>query len=103
MNSVIKSKFRELADLCVMRRVQRLILFGSAAGDNFDPATSDLDLLVEFQPMTPAQHADNYFGLMEDLRELFGIEIDLLDPGPIRNPYFKQAIEQTQVVLYGAA
>ena len=26
-----------------------------------------------------------------------------VDPGPIRNPYFRQAIEKTQVQLYVAA
>jgi predicted nucleotidyltransferase len=28
-------------------------LFGSALRDDFDPARSDLDLLVEFQPIAP--------------------------------------------------
>ena len=28
--------------------------------------------------------------------------VDLVEPGPIRNPYFRQVIEQTQVVLYEA-
>ena len=102
MNSIIEKKLEEMIALCEKRRVRRLALFGSAAGDSFDPATSDIDLLVEFHPMTPAQHADNYFGLMEDLEKLFGFEIDLLDPAPIQNPYFKQALEQTQVVLYGS-
>jgi len=103
MNPIIKSKLDEMIALCIKRRVRRIAVFGSAARGDFDPATSDLDLLVEFQQMTPAQHADNYFGLLEDLQKLFGIEIDLLDPAPIENPYFKQAIEQGQVVLYETA
>ena len=48
-------------------------------------------------------HADNYFGLQEDLERLFGVRIELVEPGPIRNPYFRQAIEKTQVLLYAAA
>jgi hypothetical protein len=51
----------------------------------------------------PAQHADNYFGLQEDLERLFGVPVELVEPGPIRNPYFRQAIEKTQVQLYVAA
>ncbi len=53
--------------------------------------------------MSPAEHARNYFGLQEDLQGLFGVPVDLVEPGPIRNPYFRQAIEQTQVVLFEAA
>lgn len=47
--------------------------------------------------------ADNYFGLIEDLQRLCGVHVDLVKPGPIRNPCFRQAIEQTQVMLYEAA
>jgi len=69
----------------------------------FDPATSDVDLLVEFEPMRPAEHADHYFGLQEDLEAALGRPVDLVEPGPIRNPYFKQAVEASKVLLFEAA
>jgi uncharacterized protein len=50
--------------------------------------------------LTPAEHAEAYFGLQEDLEQLFGAQVDLVEPDPIRNPYFLQAVEQTEVVLY---
>ncbi len=103
MNPIIQSKIAELAEICNKRRVRRLALFGSGTNDHFEPTSSDLDLLVEFKPMLPTQHADNYFSLMEDLQKLFGVQVDLVEPGPIRNPYFRQAIEQTQLVIYEAA
>ena len=103
MSPVVENKIGEVAGVCSRRGVRRLALFGSAAGDGFDPSRSDLDLLVEFQPMPPAQHAGAYFGLQEDLERLFGAPVDLVEPGPIRNPFFRQAIERTQVVLYEAA
>jgi predicted nucleotidyltransferase len=53
--------------------------------------------------MSPSQHADSYFGLIEDLEKLFGMPIDLVEPGSIANPFFRQVVEQTQVVLYEAA
>ena len=68
-----------------------LALFGSATREHFYPVTSDLDVLVEFQSMLPAPHADSYSGLMEDLQRLFGIPIDLVEPGSIRNPYVRQS------------
>ena len=102
MNAIVQEKLEDLVALCNNRGVRRLALFGSAASGRFDPASSDLDFLVEFQPVRPAQHADNYFGLQEDLERLFGVPVDLVEPGPNRNPYFRQAIEETQVQLYVA-
>jgi uncharacterized protein len=100
---LIEDKLDEIAQICRRRRVGRLALFGSAAGDRFDPASSDLDFLVEFQSLSPAQHADNYFGLQEDLERLLGLPVELVELGPIRNPYFRQTIEKTQVLVYVAA
>jgi predicted nucleotidyltransferase len=53
--------------------------------------------------MSPVQHADNYFGLMEDLQRIFGVPVDLVEMEPIRNPFFRQAVTRTQMVLYEAA
>lgn len=103
MNAIVQQKTGELETICKKRGVRRLALFGSAASGSFDPASSDLDFLVEFQPLSPTQHADYYFGLQEDLERLFGVSVELVEPGPIRNPYFRQAIEKTQVLVYAAA
>ena len=103
MKDIIQRKISELAEICNKHRVLRLALFGSATTDDFDPGSSDLDFIVEFQPMPPAEHADNYFGLQEDLEQLFGMPVDLVERGPIKNPYFLKAVEDTQVVLYVAA
>ena len=32
-----------------------------------------------------------------------GSDVDLLEPGPIRNPYLRETIEQTKLLLYEAA
>ncbi len=103
MNAIVQDKITELAQICSRRGVRRLALFGSAVTGPFDPGSSDLDFLVEFEPLSPAQQADSYFGLQEDLEQLFGRPVDLVEPGPIRNPYLRQAIEETQVLLYAAA
>lgn len=102
MNPILKPKADELQELCRRRNVLRLSLFGSATNSSFDIASSDLDFLVEFHPLNPAEHADSYFGLQQDLEQLFGCPIDLVEPKPIRNPYFRQAVEQSQVLVYAA-
>jgi len=83
--------------------VRRLGLFGSAVRDDFDPEHSDLDFLVQFEPMPPQRHADAYFGLLADLEALFGRRVDLVESAALRNPYRRREIEATQVLLHAAA
>ena len=103
MIAIIKNKINQLVDICGKYNVRRLALFGSAVSDRPISKTGDIDFLVEFQSMPPARHADNYFGLIEDLEKLFNLPVDLIEFGSIHNPYFREEIEETQVVLYNAA
>ncbi len=103
MNSILEQRVTELQEICRRRTVQRLSVFGSAAAGGFDPARSDLDFVVLFPALSPSQHADCYFGLQEDLEKLFGCSIDLIELAPLRNPYFRRAVEQTQELIYAAS
>jgi uncharacterized protein len=102
VNRIVEGRVQELREICHRRQVLRLSLFGSATGNSFDPASSDLDFLVQFATMSPSRHADCYFGLQEDLERLFGHPVDLVEPGPLRNPHFRQALEQSQELIYAA-
>jgi predicted nucleotidyltransferase len=92
----------ELRELCRRYHVRRLDVFGSATRGDFDPARSDLDFLVEFQPLQPGPYVDAFFGLKEGLEQLFGRSVDLVSAGSIRNPYFRQSVERTKALLYAA-
>ena len=102
MHPVVEAKRIELASLCKKHKVAKLSLFGSATGDRFDPAKSDIDILVEFDPIPTKEYADTYFGLAEDLERLFSRPIDLVEQKALRNPFLKQEIEETKVSLYDA-
>jgi hypothetical protein len=91
-----------LAALCRRFRVSRLELFGSAAGARFNAGRSDLDFLVDFLPLPPWEHSEAYFGLLEALQDLFQRSIDLVEVGAIRNPYFRESVDRTRVLLYAA-
>jgi len=103
MQNPIEHQRRELEALCERRGVERLALFGSALRDDFDPEKSDLDLSVDFSPMSPEMHAEAYFGLLEDLEELFERRVDLVEIGAVRNPYLRRSIEEGQETVYAAA
>ena len=103
MNPFITDRLAALAEICRRRAVRRLAVFGSATGESFDPSRSDVDVVVEFAPLSPTQKIDAYFGLVEDLESLFGVAVDIVDTAAMRNPYFRRSVMQSQVVVYEAA
>ncbi len=102
MHPILQEHEAQVQALCEKHRVHRLDVFGSATRDDFDPASSDIDFLVEFDDLSMKEHADSYFGLLFDLEDLFKRKIDLVEREPLRNPYFIQEIEETRVRFYAA-
>lgn len=102
MNPLIEQHLSALIDLCRRYDVKRLDLIGSALRSDFDSRFSDLDFVVEFNNLTIQNAADRYFGFMLDLGDLFNRTIDLVSYPAIRNPFFKQVVDQTRVNLYAA-
>lgn len=88
--------------LCRKYHVARLELFGSAATGQFDFAHSDIDFLIELKPLSPAERADAYFGMLAALQDLFQRDVDLVETAAVTNPYFKQTIDVDRTVLYAA-
>ena len=102
MTGVLEEKLHAVAEACVRHGVVRLDAFGSALRDDFKPGESDLDLLVEFGPMEPYARVEAYFGLLEELGTLLGVEIDLVMAGAVRNRYIARDIARTKRTLYAA-
>ncbi len=92
-----------IAMLCRRFHVRRLDLFGSAArGADFDPARSDLDLLVDYEPGHSPPALADFLALRTALEELFGRKVDLAMATAIRNPYLQAGIDAARVPLHGA-
>lgn len=102
MIPAIQNQTDTLISLCLNYGVQRLELFGSAATSSKLNDVGDLDFLVEFQPKAYKAYADTYFGLLEDLQQLFGRPVDLVVGSAVKNPYFLQSIERTKTLVYEA-
>jgi uncharacterized protein len=64
MVELIEQHREKLLTLCRKYDVARLDVFGSASRDDFDPARSDLDFVVEFNKLTVDDAFDRFFGLM---------------------------------------
>jgi predicted nucleotidyltransferase len=88
--------------LCRQHHVRTLEVFGSAAGGGFDPVRSDVDFLVDFMPLEPAEHARAYFGLWFALEDLLRRRVDLVETRAVQNPYFLASENRARQVLYAA-
>ncbi len=102
MIAVIDEQKERLEVLCRQHHVRRLEVFGSAADGTFDPDKSDLDFLVEYEVLSPADHYEAYFGLWEDLQAIFQRKIDLVEPHTMRNPYFIREVNAAREIVYAA-
>ena len=90
----------DIKSLCYKHKVKKLYAFGSALSVNFNPQ-SDIDFTVDFESLDLMQYADNYYDLKFSLQKIFNRPIDLLEEKAIKNPYFRQAIENKRRLVYG--
>lgn len=102
MISVLQSKRDGIATACARHRVARLDVFGSSLREDFKSDDSDVDFLVEFEPMAPYARVEAYFGLLDELRRLLNRDVDLVMVGAVKNPYIVRDIERTKQPLYAA-
>lgn len=87
----------ELAEICRRYNVRELALFGSVLRDDFDE-TSDIDILVEFEPNAPI----GFIALQdfqEELSTLFGRPVDIVTK-PGLNRHFRGQILGCAVPIY---
>jgi predicted nucleotidyltransferase len=102
MHPLVEQNLPRIEDLCRRYGVRNLDAFGSVLQASFDPARSDVDILVEFDDTAGLDYVDSYFGLKESLEQLFQRPVDLITTTSIRNPYFRDQIMHTRRRLYAA-
>ncbi len=102
MVRVLEDKQQAIERACQRFGVARMYVFGSALRDDFRPGDSDIDLLVEFGPMTPFELVDAYFDLLDELRAILDTPVDLVMADAVKNRYIAADIERTRRLLYAA-
>ena len=90
----------KIADFCRRRKVVELALFGSVLRDDFGP-DSDIDVLITFTSDCGWSLWD-LFDMREELHQIFGREVDLVEKDALRNPFRKLEILRTYKVVYAA-
>jgi len=90
----------DIQKVCFDHSVKQLYAFGSVLTSEFDNE-SDIDLVVNFDHIDVANYADNYYDLKFSLQNILNRSIDLLEDKAIKNPYFRQSINQQRQLIYG--
>jgi hypothetical protein len=86
-----------VAAFCRDRGIRKLSLFGSVLRDDFDPARSDVDVLVEYEP-----HVRPSWDVFEhawDLGHLLGRKADMNTPGML-NHRFSDHVLRTAMLVF---
>ena len=95
----LKANSEAIQSLCEKHKVEKLYAFGSVLTSAFNEE-SDVDFLVEFNIQDIEKYVSNFFTLKEELEILFNREIDLIEYRAISNPYFKEEVDETKILLY---
>ena len=90
----------DIIKLCETHKVKSLYAFGSVLTDSFNKK-SDIDLIVDFFNIEVEDYADNYFDFKFSLQDVFNRPVDLLEEKAIKNPYFRQSVNQKRQLVYG--
>jgi predicted nucleotidyltransferase len=89
-----------IRDFCRRWKVRELALFGSVLREDFGP-DSDVDVLVSFHQDSPWDLYD-LVTMMEELKAIFGRDVDLVEREALRNPFRRYEILRTARVIYAA-
>jgi len=89
-----------IAEFCRKWRVEKLAVFGSAVREDFGP-DSDVDVLVELKPEHGLSLYD-WVDMIDELKAIFGREVDLVAKGGLKNPFRRAAILRSAKEIYAA-
>ncbi len=88
----------KVEEFCRKWKIKELAIFGSAIGEDFRP-DSDVDVLVVFQDNAAWSFSD-LMTAEEELKQIFGREVDLVEKRAIRNPFRRHHILSHREVIY---
>lgn len=93
----IEADRNAVADFCSRRAIRRLSLFGSVLRQDFDPASSDVDVLADFQPGALRGLGLGCFVFGPDLSRILGHRVDFCSK---LNRHLRPLVEREMPVIY---
>ena len=101
---LIRRNMAQIAALCEKHKVLQLYVFGSILTDKFSK-DSDVDFTVIFDrdALPLLVYGENYFDFKFALEDLLKRDVDLVEYNAVKNPYFKEELDETKQLIYGQA
>ena len=96
----IDTYLSEIKRLCFLHNVKSLYAFGSVVSDKLTE-NSDIDFIVDFDAIDIEKYTDNYFDFKFSLQDILKRTVDLIEEKAIKNPYFKQSVNNQRKLVYG--
>ena len=91
---------KQIIDFCQKWKVKEFAIFGSFLRQDFNE-NSDVDVLVSF--FQEAHHSlFDLVEMQEELKTIFGREVDLVEKEGLKNPFRREAILKNREVVYAA-
>lgn len=86
-----------VAEFCRAKGIARLSVFGSAVRDDFNPATSDIDVLADFKPGATRGIGFRFFGYGDELAAILGRNVDFCSQ---LDPHLEPVVRREAVTIY---
>jgi len=96
----IEIQHDKIQEFCRRWRIKEFAIFGSTLRNDFRPE-SDVDVLVTFQDEAPWGLFE-FVEMIEELQEIFGRNVDLIEKEALRNPFRRREILSHCQVVYAA-
>ena len=101
MNSIIAHNLTSIQTLFKKYKIVKAYLFGSIITHRFNQE-SDIDILIELdENLPPLELGENYWNLNEELTQLLKRKIDLIIKRSLKNKYFMDEINKSNILIYG--
>ncbi|MEZ4773260.1 MAG: nucleotidyltransferase domain-containing protein [Bacteroidia bacterium] len=103
MIAVIHPNIDRIKQLCRKYHFSKLWVFGSVLTPEFRP-DSDIDMLYELDhsQLSGLTSINFFFAFKDQVEEILGHPIDLVWYPGLRNPYFKEEVDETKILIYDA-
>jgi hypothetical protein len=98
--AAIEIPLKKIQIFCKKWHVRELSLFGSVLSEDFNP-DSDIDVLISLYDDAVCSTFD-LVDMIEELKFIFGRDVDLLEKEALRNPFRRHSILSNREVLYAA-
>jgi len=100
MNAKLSLPKEKIEEFCLRWKIVEFSIFGSALRDDFD-LDSDVDILVSLSEDADLDLYD-WIAMIEELEEIFGREVDLVEKSTLRNPFRRNAIMTNREIIYAS-